>query len=63
MQIDRSDIPEVITLRESKPKAAKPHTCTSCGRQIEAGQTYKSTVYTVDGELKESKRCQRGRYC
>lgn len=60
--INRSDIPDVKTLRDTTHKAAKPHTCSYCKREIAEGETYKRTVYTVDGEFKEIKRC-RGRYC
>lgn len=55
------DFPLVTKLRESRPVAAKDHTCTICGHTIHKGTRYIRFVYTDDEALDRTHKLRTSR--
>lgn len=47
----------VTMLTTSTPKARKAHRCAECGREIAAGEQYRSERFVFDGSLSVHKTC------
>ncbi len=46
---DFDEMPDVRILSQYRRRAARPHTCSTCRRPIEEGQTYTRTAFVEDG--------------